>query len=404
LWQHRAVLNPLVVPTLVALSLLAACGSEDTEPTRPTPDAGAETRDAALPSRDAGDANITPDAEPAPEASCLPFTLPSGVDCSAPDDGVLPKDLRCAGLYGDFDNKRPACGLLEYKPAYQLWSDDAEKRRWAAIPAGRQVDSADPDAFVYPVGTRFWKEFRVKTADGGERMAETRLSEKTAEGWLYTSYVWSEDEREATQMVNDVGVLDLYGTGHVVPTRDQCGECHNGRDDFVLGWDGVLLGAGAEGVTGAQLSAMGVLTTPLSQRIPGNAVEQAALGYLHANCGISCHNEKAEAKGRDSGLFLRLEQGELDSVMSTDAFTSGMNKKPSDNAKLEGLPTISGSWVGIRPGDPTRSLLVARQKLRGFDGQMPRIATNEVDQAGVQVVSDWVASMTRAAGYPAPVP
>jgi hypothetical protein len=138
-----------------------------------------------------------------------------------------------------------------------------------------------------------------------------------------------------------------------------------------------------------------------SSRSPAT-ISRAALGYLHANCGVSCHNELQTSKARETGMYLRLEKGELGSVAATDTFRSSMNKVPSPNAKLGGLPTITGTWVGIRPGDPTRSLLIARQKLRGPEGQMPRIATNKVDDTGVKLTTDWIQAMTPDAGYPAP--
>ncbi|AUX24082.1 hypothetical protein SOCEGT47_046150 [Sorangium cellulosum] len=329
--------------------------------------------------------------------------MPTDVDCKNPDDGALPVNLRCTGLYGDFDKRELACGVLEYKPAIELWSDAAAKRRFVSIPKGQKVDASDPDAFMYPVGTQFWKEFRVQRADGAMRLAETRLLRKTEDGWLYTSYVWSEDEREAIQMVNAEGVPDLYGTGHTVPTRDQCKECHSGRTDFILGWDAFMLGPGAEGLTRESLVELGLIEggSDLALSIPGNEVERQALGYLHANCGVSCHNEAVDAPARDTGLFLRLEKDDLASVLTTDAVRTGVNKRPDDNAKFEGLEiTDPAHWYAIRPGDPARSLLVARQEMRGFEGQMPRIGTNKVDPTGVQVVTRWIQEMTQEAGYP----
>ncbi|KYF54083.1 hypothetical protein BE04_21400, partial [Sorangium cellulosum] len=306
----------------------------------------------------------TPEVDAGPDGSdepaCVEYAMPADVDCGAPLDGVLPVDLRCTGLYGDFDERELACGVLEYKPAMELWSDGAAKRRFVSIPKGQRVDVSNPDAFVYPEGTQFWKEFRVKGADGALRMAETRLLRKMAAGWVYTSYVWSEDERQAIQMQNDFGVPDLYGTGHMVPTRDQCKECHVGRADFVLGWDALMLGPGAEGVTRESLVALGVIedASPLALTIPGDEVERQALGYLHANCGVSCHNDLPESAAHDTGLYLRLEAGELGSVAATDAVQTGMNKRPAENAKYEGLKNPDpANWYDIRPGDPSRSLL-----------------------------------------------
>lgn len=426
---------------LTALVLAFACGSEDpvAEATRvdaaSPKDAGrdaakAQRSDAGDKPRDSGTRDTGEDdpddselgeldddaaaderedaGEPTDPGKCVEFTMPSDVDCSAPKDGVLPKDLRCTGLYGDFEGRKLACGLLEYKPAHELWSDAASKRRFVSIPAGQTVDTSQPDEFVYPDGTRFFKEFRVKGGDGQLRMAETRLLEKRAGAWLYTSYVWSEDEQQALQMDNAEGVKDLYGTGHTVPNRDQCKDCHVGRKEYVLGWDALLLGEGATGITRDNLVELGLASSAdsLALEIPGDEVERAALGYLHANCGISCHNENPDAPARETALFLRLEAAELGSVQATDAFKSGMNKRPAENAKLEGLNAQIPleEWLAIRPTDPSRSLLVERQKLRGVEGQMPRIATNQVDETGVELVTKWIERMTVEAGYPAPAP
>jgi hypothetical protein len=365
-------------------------------------DAQADAQRDAQPAK--GDASTNDAADAG--ATCVDFVAPTGIDCSAPADGVLPRDLRCTGLYGNFAERRIACGLLEYKPAVELWSDDAAKRRWVSIPKGKKVDVSNPMEFVFPDGTRFWKEFRVRASDGSMRLAETRLLEKRGEDWLRTSYVWSEDQRQAIQMDNVLGVPNLYGTGHVVPTRDQCVECHGGRNDIILGWDALMLGPGAEGLTREKLVELGLIEGgALTQTIPGNEVEKAALGYLHANCGISCHNDNPLSKGKDSGLYLRLEPGELGSVQMTDAFKTAINKRPATNAKYEGLDNRDPEhWYDIRPGDPARSLMIARQTMRGTEAQMPKIGTNHVDDAGVQIVTRWIQSMTRDAGYPAPTP
>ncbi len=392
---HHVVRRGSVVGALLLASGCSSGGGEGPPDVQPGPDG-------SIP--DAG-----PDAQPdgPVEPACVEFAMPTDADCAGPIDGVLPVDLRCTGLYGDFDKRELACGVLEYKPAVELWSDAAEKRRFVSIPKGQRVDVSNPDSFVYPEGTQFWKEFRVQGAGGASRLGETRLLRKTAAGWVYTSYVWSEDERQAIQMQNDFGVPDLHGTGHAVPTRDQCKECHVGRVDFVLGWDALMLGPGAEGVTRESLVALGVIedASALALSIPGDDVERQALGYLHANCGVSCHNDHPEAAAQETGLYLRLEAGELGSVAATDAVRTGMNKRPAENAKYEGLTNPDpANWYAIRPGDPARSLLVARQELRDFEGQMPRIGTRKVDDTGVQLVTSWILGMKEGTGYPPPGP
>ena len=337
---------------------------------------------------------------------CREFTMPT--DCTVPPGAVLPGELRCTGLYGDWDKRELACGVTPFKPAYELWSDAAQKQRYIQLPPGTTIDVTDPDGFRFPVGTQLWKEFRLPV-DGGTRLGETRLLRKVADGWLYTSYVWSADERSTVQ-TND-GVANLHATGHTVPTRDQCRDCHVGRADFVLGWDSILLGEGASGLTLSELSRRKLLAmagnpvTPIALKIPGDDVERATLGYLHANCGMSCHNETGEARGKPSGLFLRLEPADLGSVLTTDAVKSGINRVPSPNAEVGGLPAPQGGpYYDFRPLDPTRSLSLVRMDMRGTASQMPRIGTNRVDAAGVSVIKAWIEHMTPARGYPAAAP
>jgi hypothetical protein len=316
---------------------------------------------------------------------------------------VLPGDLRCTGLYSDWENKTLRCGVTAYAPAYQLWADGSGKGRYVWLPPGETIDVSDPDEFDYPVGTRFWKEFHVGP-EGDQKLGETRFLYRADAGWLYTSYVWSEDGTAAVQE-ND-GVDDLFGTGHTVPSREQCKTCHIGREEFVLGWDFIMLNEGAEGVTAESLATDGWLSgldpAHLELTIPGDEVEQAALSYLHANCGISCHNRTPDATANSSGLYLRLNVDDLGSVMSTDA-AAGINQFPGPNAMFADLPNQpTETYYDFRPLDPERSLALARMEFRGSETAMPPLGTHVADPDGVAVVLAWIESMTEERGYPAP--
>src|SRR5690606_21478684 len=216
------------------------------------------------------------------------------------------------------------------------------------------IDVSDPDEFDYPVGTRFWKEFHVGPEDS-QKIGETRFFLKTDAGWLYTAYVWSEDSLTATQ--ENQGVSDLFGTGHSVPSREQCKACHEGRNDLVLGWDFIMLGDGARDLTAAQLADEGWLSgfdaSLLALTIPGDEIERPALGYLHANCGVSCHNTTTFAAANPSGLYLRLNVDEMADVFDTAA-VAGINQEPSPNADFTQLPEPGLVYYDFRPLDPQR--------------------------------------------------
>src|SRR5690606_26307672 len=200
------------------------------------------------------------------------------------------------------------------------------------------IDVSNPDDWDYPVGTRFWKEFYVGP-EGSQKLGETRFLVRAEVGWLYTAYVWNEEGTQATQ-INE-GVSDLFGTGHTVPSREQCKTCHIGREEFILGWDFIMLGPEATGVTAQALLDAGQLSgfepSMLNPLLPGDETERAALTYLHANCGVSCHNTTLDATANPSGLYLRLELDALDSVHATGA-ASAINQLPGPNSMFGDLP------------------------------------------------------------------
>jgi hypothetical protein len=139
--------------------------------------------------------------------------------------------------------------------------------------------------------------------------------------------------------------------------------------------------------------------------VPGDEVERAAFGYLHANCGVSCHNDSPEALGRLSALWLRLDVDRLDSVQQTDAVTTGINRRPSPNVALDGLVQPPGGFYDFRPLDPARSLTVAKMGIRGASAApMPPIGTNRVDPDGVAIITAWIEHMSAERGYPEPAP
>jgi hypothetical protein len=351
-----------------------------------------EPEDAGTPPPSAADAGpVAPPPLVFGPDGCVMFVMPS--DCTTPPNRVLPSDLRCTGLYGDWASRALACGVHPYQPAFELYSDGAHKQRWYSLPEGTHIDGTQPEGFVYPVGTQFWKEFRVDVA-GESRLIETRLLRKisnSATGWVYTSYVWDEQAQNAVQ--TNMGALNVDGSDHDVPTLEQCRQCHSGRADFILGWDPIMLGPGATGTDLAQLVQSGMLenlaTTDIT--IPGTDPQALALGYLHANCGISCHNPNGDAK--DTGLFMRLDADKLRTVQSTPAFVTGFGKVPWENAKIGTLtpPADLGYFRDFFPFRADASLVVVRMQHRGSEAQMPPIATEKVDEDGVALIRALVA-------------
>ncbi|MFA6262544.1 MAG: hypothetical protein WC760_13840, partial [Bacteroidia bacterium] len=150
---------------------------------------------------------------------------------------ALPQHLRDTG-WDPGDAK-----LLRFTPQYPLWSDGAEKQRWLSLPPGRFIDASNADAWVFPRGTKLWKQF-----SHAGRPVETRFIERLADGsWRFAAYVWNDDGSDA-MLAPERGIPALPaptapGGRYAVPSRGDCGACHGSTAVPVLGFGAVQLSA-----------------------------------------------------------------------------------------------------------------------------------------------------------------
>jgi hypothetical protein len=270
-----------------------------------------------------------------------------------------------------------------------LWADGAKKRRFIRLPPGTTIDTRDMDEWVFPVGTKLWKEFSL-----AGRKIETRYLEKRSDGtWLRTTYAWSDDESHATEVTE--GAHDVRGTGYDIPSQTECSVCHAGALDGVLGFEAIGLSSpGATGLTMQELIGRGLLSSPPAKPlvVPGAPLDVAALGWLHANCGNACHNRTENSAAGWTGLHMRLTIDGLASVKDTDTFKTAVGIASSFQ------PSPKTSLLRIAPGDPADSAIPFRDGARAAQGspvgwQMPPIATNVPDVADVDTVKAWIRSL-----------
>jgi len=304
-----------------------------------------------------------------------------------------PETLQDTGLYSDFAALQVDETHLAFSPQYPLWTDGAAKRRWISLPPGTAIDTSDPDAWSFPVGTRLWKEFSF----AGQRV-ETRFMERRPDGWLYAAYAWSADGRE-TQRVSARGRRGAYplegGRSHAIPGVTDCKVCHQGGRSEVLGFSAVQLSPQrdpdalhADASSGIDLDALverGLLVgLPASLREAprigaASALERTALGYLHGNCG-HCHNEQGPL--RNVGLFLRQTAG----ATAQGAIASTVNhpvRKPAPGQSHD-------ATLRIEPQHPDRSVLMQRIASRSPALQMPPLGTELTDRQAVDLIRRWI--------------
>lgn len=289
-----------------------------------------------------------------------------------------PMLLSQTGLYGDFASRTIAPGIFSYAPRYPLWADGAEKTRYLRLPPGTRIDTSDLDNWVFPVGTKVWKEFRK-----GGVLVETRLLYKVqdgSDGWWRSAYVWNADGSDAVATVERVP--NAVGTTHDVPSQVDCVQCHAGVSDTVIGVSAYQLSSPGGSGQLTNLAAVGLLSNPPGREYspPGAGVVQDALGYLHGNCG-HCHNSLAfDINVKKLKLRLLVADADLDPTKSP-AYATAIN--------VATLHVLGGTKTVLVPGQPDASQLYYRMSVRSLD-QMPPVCTKEVDVAGVQTIRGWI--------------
>lgn len=322
--------------------------------------------------------------------SSEPVRVDDTVDGGARPSG--PRLLSGTGLYADIGQKVLSPGLIEVTPRYPLWTDGSEKKRWLFIPEGTRIDTTDPDGWVFPVGTKAFKEFRV-----GGVLVETRLLMKVREGrgngaWWQAAYLWNDSGTDAEAVLE--GKALARGTTHDVPDQIACRNCHGGMRDVLVGVGAIALSDPAAGQLDA-LAARGLFSAPLPGGIdvPGEGDVKDALGYLHGNCG-SCHNDEAPRINTQTRMRLRLFVGDKrpEDTAAYRTTVGTVMKHPMVDHSGKGEPDGGHGEVTdvIVKGEPERSGLWLRMGLRDDMG-MPPVGSKVVDDAGRETVRRWIA-------------
>ena len=303
------------------------------------------------------------------------------------NDAGHPTDLGCTGLYSDWPSRTISPDAVAFDPGLHLWADTADKSRYIYFPPGTKIDTTDLNEWTFPIGTKVWKEFRLLNSK-----VETRFLWKLGpQTWFRTTYAWSDDQSSAPELVG--GQTNVRGLGYEIPSTDQCATCHGGRIDFLLGFEIVSLNTPqSSGLNMTALLAQGLLTAPPTAKatIPGTTNTVASLGFLHSNCGNACHNRSPSAFAGSTGLFMRMQVDATGALPTDptqlDTWTTAVNVVST--FQPAGVP--AGTFVRLRPGDPTTSAIPYRDGRRDGVAQMPPIATHLVDFADMAVLNTWI--------------
>jgi uncharacterized repeat protein (TIGR03806 family) len=343
----------------------------------------------------------------------------------------FPQKLSETGLFASTKDHTPAKGVIPYSVNAPLWSDGAEKERFLAIPGQGQIEfdavvyperpPTAPPGWRFPDGTCLVKTFSLEMEPGNpasRKRLETRVlqhrrmpgndDEYGNQVWYGYTYVWNDEQTDAELLAPEgltrtYQIKDRSAAGGIrkqewrFPSRSECTLCHTMAARYQLGVNTLQMNKDHDygGVIANQLATLehlGIFKEKLPKqpeelpRIvdytdPSQDLNLRARSYLHANCS-HCHR----VWGGGNADFHILANLPLKETKALDA-------RPQ-----QGDLGIAGARI-IAPGDPARSLILARMTRLGL-GRMPHVASNVVDAQGARLIEEWIRSLQPGSADP----
>ncbi|MEM9236640.1 MAG: PQQ-dependent sugar dehydrogenase, partial [Verrucomicrobiota bacterium] len=313
-------------------------------------------------------------------------------------DNDFPQTLSETGIFADTANRIPNPGIVAYDANVPFWSDFAIKQRWFTIPNTSDTFTYQQDgAWTTPDGAIWVKHFEMLQDDADPDSGfplETRVLVRNAVGVYGVSYRWNGAGTEAT-LVGDAGdsfPISVTAGGvtrnqtWTIPSRANCISCHKPAAGHVLSFntrqlnhDGQL--AWSVGNFINLMSAAGYLSNvppdpdTLPVHVPADAtdysLEARVRTYLDVNCAY-CHRPGGGVAGFpfDARHELTTDQTRL---------IEGLLNNPEDPSDRL-----------VLPGDTTHSAVLSRVTGTNGYSRMPPLATNELDDPAIQLLTDWI--------------
>lgn len=260
-----------------------------------------------------------------------------------------------------------------------LFTDYAYKQRLIKVPSGTKLTQADAKALDFPDGTILTKTFFYYNDDRdtslGKRIVETRLLIKEQGLWNIASYLWNEDQTDATLVLDGkdlpISWTDSQGkslsTSYHVPSQNECMTCHQTNSTVkpigpsLLNLNRTVVRDGNTVNQLAHLQSQGQLEQFSLDGIPqmvdykdvNASLSDRGRAYLAMNCA-HCHNPSAWNTPADKEFDFRHD--------------------------------IPLGQTGIQGGKDKISRNI-------MNGEMPFIGTTMVDEEGTALILDYLNSL-----------
>src|SRR5665213_516344 len=361
----------------------------------------------------------------------------------------FPRKLSETGLFVSTAYNLPSPALIPYDVNAPLWSDGAAKERFMAIPGEGTINVSAARGWDFSEGTVLVKTFSLDMELGNSASAkrlETRLFTKQMGQWAGYTYLWNDEQTDAT-LIGAAGLDKTYsirdpaapgGTRKLVwhfPSRAECMTCHSRASNFVLGPSILQLnkthdyGNGIKDNQLRTLEHLGILRvdymTFAREQIrkdllqPGKDDREAdrlmnealatrgqreptpstllAFDPDHIPRLTNPYDASADLTLRVRSYLhancaiCHVQEGGGNALMNLEFGV------PPEKCRAINVPPQHDSFgianaKLIAPGDPGNSVLLHRVAIRG-SGQMPPLGSNMVDEKAVEMLRAWIEKM-----------
>ena len=321
---------------------------------------------------------------------------------------------------GDMKDQNPAYKVLPYKPASELFSDYAQKKRFVWMPSGVKAtwNGAD-NVMEFPIGAVLIKTFYyndvtsfngVNQPSGTTKLIETRLLIKhrnatpTNSGWETYDYIWNEEQTEAFRDTQGDGIFIpiTWNQSGVVKTIDykipaytECNTCHKLNPNHTSDGEIVIpIGVKPQNLNNTynyggssqnqlqrwisegylESGIPTVISSTVDYKDTSKSLELRARSYIDINCA-HCH--------RDGGHcdYVNMKFN----FSNTNMEDFGVCMVPLFN--VENLPFV------ITAGDADNSEIIYRIGSSDGSVMMPILGRTIIHEEGVALMREWINSL-----------
>ncbi|NUY82006.1 hypothetical protein HUK80_13965 [Flavobacterium sp. MAH-1] len=320
---------------------------------------------------------------------------------------------------GELKELSPSYKVLPYRPASELFTDYAHKKRFVWMPQGTKATfNGNDNTLEFPVGAVLIKNFYYDDVlpDHTTKIIETRILIKKREpqynddgdeinsGWEPYVYIWNDEQTEAFLDTEQQGVFVPVSFMHngqqkdafyKIPADTECRTCHKINLNETLNGE-IVIPVGVKpqnlnyvydyGTSQRNQLEKWVAEGYLENNIPATILstvdyndtskplELRARSYMDINCA-HCHRQG----GHCDYVNVRFN------FSNSDPETVGICATPLFN--VDNLPYV------INAGDAANSEIIHRISSTDGSVMMPFIGRSIVHEEGVQLMTDWINSM-----------